>query len=562
MSGNFGQVSLSPPRIAINPNRLYPIEPAIRQAGRFAVNVMPVTSKDVMIRLIKVRRREPDKATAVGLEIQEDDLGIPFVDGAMRTIFCEVERVCETGDHTLIIGRVLESRLNPRCTTTQALLYPDVAGDAPSGSAVRQLIRTSLGSTGALDLLKRALYKRRPPPPPDIAGATYQDGGQTESEIAEIVKHGLLDHGRRLRPPPIPRSVSQPVGICVVGTGWGSFHCDLIRKAAPSALLYVCGRDPERTQRLAKAVNASGMFLGLDAALKDDRVQAVSLALPHDLHREAAERAAAAGKHVLVEKPIATTLADAQAMIEAARRAGTFLMVAEDMHFRPVVREAAKRITRGNLGEPLYMLVNAGGIRRPQGWSADKTRMGGGVLIDIGVHYIRGLRLLMGEPDQVIATRAMQVNTKIGGEDSVQLLLSSSVGWQAHMLLSWASTRGHLPDIVVAGEKGTLHLWPGEGHLDFYRAASGDEDLLDKLLARVLPSRLQRDEGRPERIDVADPDRTGYESEMREFLSAVAEQRQPTSLAEDGKRDLEIVLCGYDALASGARTPIPASTVP
>jgi len=179
----------------------------------------------------------------------------------------------------------------------------------------------------------------------------------------------------------------------------------------------------------------------------------LTLALPHDVHRQSVDIAAAAGKHALVEKPIATTLEDADAMIRAAREANTILMVAEDMHFRPAVHEAARRIERGDLGEPLYALIHAGGIRRPSGWAAEKDRMGGGVLIDIGVHYIRGLRLLLGEPDSVIATRAMQINTKMTSEDSVQLLFSSKAGWQAHMLLSWSSQRGHLPDIVVAGEK-------------------------------------------------------------------------------------------------------------
>jgi predicted dehydrogenase len=168
---------------------------------------------------------------------------------------------------------------------------------------------------------------------------------------------------------------------------------------------------------------------------------------------------------VLVEKPIATNLVDADAMIAAAGKAGTILMVAEDMHFRPSVREAVACISRGEVGEPLYLLVHAGGIRRPQGWAADKIRMGGGVLIDIGVHYIRGLRLLMGEPDRVLASRSMQINTKMLGEDSVHLIFSSRFGWEAAMLLTWSSPRGNLPDMVLAGDEGTLHLWPGKRYL-------------------------------------------------------------------------------------------------
>ena len=109
-------------------------------------------------------------------------------------------------------------------------------------------------------------------------------------------------------------------------------------------------------------MGAKGYFIDLEAAVHDSRVQALSLVLPHDLHRPALELAAAARKHALVEKPIAVTLEDADAMMAAARRAGIILMVAEDMHFRPAPREAVAAIDRGAIGEPLYLLAWAGGF--------------------------------------------------------------------------------------------------------------------------------------------------------------------------------------------------------
>lgn len=348
------------------------------------------------------------------------------------------------------------------------------------------------------------------------------------------------------------------MGICVVGTGaWGSYHCGLVRRADPSARLFVCGRNAERAAAIARAVRAEGVFTELESGLADPRVQAYTLALPHDLHRPAVEAVAAAGKHALVEKPIATALDDADAMIAAARRAGIVLMVAEDMHFRPAVREAASRIRQGYLGEPLYLLAHGGGLYRPQGWKAQKERAGGGVLMDVGVHYVRGLRLLMGEPDAVFASRAMQMNTKMSGEDSVQLLFSSKLGWEAHMLLSWTSPRGHLPDIVIAREKGTLHLWPGERHIDYYPTAPRP---LTELISYVRPYWLQEKLRRPvhQRVRIALPDReaTGYVAEIREFLSAIRENREPVTGPEDARRDVEIVLPGYDALQRRDRVEI------
>jgi predicted dehydrogenase len=162
-------------------------------------------------------------------------------------------------------------------------------------------------------------------------------------------------------------------------------------------------------------------------------------------------------------------------------------MVAEDVHFRSPVREAFLAVERGDIGEPLYLLVRGGGVLRPEGWKADKDRAGGGVLMDLGVHYVRAMRLLLGEPDRVFASRAMQVNGKMSGEDSVQLVFSSHFGWQVHMLLSWVSPRGDLPDMIVAGEKGTIHLWSAAPFYDLYPAYPLT---LTRLLSYVRPAWL------------------------------------------------------------------------
>src|SRR5262249_46831037 len=151
---------------------------------------------------------------------------------------------------------------------------------------------------------------------------TYELAGATESEIESVTSYGVLDTSRRLVPPCVPARVRGQIGVCVVGTSWGSFHSRLVPRAYPEARLFVCRRDAERTARLARSVGAADYFIGLEQAVHDRRVQALILALPHHLHRQASELGAAAGKHVLVEKPIATTLLDADAMIAAAQRAG------------------------------------------------------------------------------------------------------------------------------------------------------------------------------------------------------------------------------------------------
>jgi predicted dehydrogenase len=238
-------------------------------------------------------------------------------------------------------------------------------------------------------------------------------------------------------------------------------------------------------------------------------------------------------------------------MIAAARKAETILMVAEDMHFRPALHETVKMIERGAIGEPLYMLMHAAGVRRPSGWAAEKSRLGGGVLMDIGVHYVRALRLLMGEPDSVFASRSMQMNTKMSGEDSAQVIFSSSYGWEAHMLVSWSSQRGDLPDVVIEGDQGTIYLWPGAGFFDYYPVKPSS---MTRMISYVRPYSLQAKLMKPSlqrvRIRLRERDYTGYLGEMREFVAAVSEGRNVVTPPEDGRRDLEIIISCYEALAS------------
>jgi predicted dehydrogenase/flavin reductase (DIM6/NTAB) family NADH-FMN oxidoreductase RutF len=556
LSGNFGQVSLDPPRIIINPNRLYPMESIVREVRRFSLGVMPRDRRNEVLRLTRLRRREPRKAELLGWNLEDGPLGIPFLPDVLRTLFCEVESILETGDHTVMIARVIESRANPARAGQIPLLYQDVAGfqdEKPRGRLVRRVLLKS----GLRDTIKKTLDRLRPPIPPDLPGNTYRDGGQTDDEVERILAYGVFDRGRILQPSRAPAILRRPVGICVVGTRWGAFHCELVKKAAPAARLFVCGQDSARTERLAHAVRAEGWFNGFDRAVADSRVQSVSLALPHHLHRAMSEAALAAGKHVLVEKPIATNLEDADAMLAAARRAGRILMVAEDMHFRPAVAYVARRIDLGDIGEPLHLLMHVGGIRRPEGWAAEREKLGGGVFMDIGVHYVRAMRLLFGEPASVLALTAMQVNTKITGEDNLRACYSGAAGWTADLFTTWSAKPGILPDIAVLGDRGTYHLWPRAKHVDYYPAIP---TRILKLLEYVRPYRLQARLMRPSfgrvRVRVPGEETTGYVLEFREFLNAVVEEREPATTARDARRDLEIVVRTYESLARSERVGI------
>ncbi len=556
-SANFGQASLDPPRIVINPNRLYPIEPMIRSSGRFTVSILSADQGEAAYRLARVPRREACKSAVTGWHIDEEEPGFPYVADSIRTLFCVVETVLDTGDHTMIVGRVERVKENPPRAGEMPLLYPDLLDRSERRESVLRWLRGVLMKSGAIGLVRRLKGGRGASVRPDIAQETYDGGGLTEPQIAQILQHGGFDRGRLLSAPGPSAIGRRAIGICVVGTHWGLTHCESLRKADPGARLFICGRDERRTARLARSLKADGYFIGLDAAAADPRVEGLCLATPHHLHREAAEAALAAGKHVLVEKPIATTMEDASRMIEAARRADRILMVAENSHFRPSLGMVARRVRAGDLGEPLHLLAHMGSPRRVQGWAAERGKMGGGAFMDLGVHYVRAMRLLFGEPDAVTAFRPMQINTHMSGEDGLQVVFESAQGWRCHMLASWSANMGYLPDLIVAGDRGAFHLWPQQDHYDFYPVPSG---IRAEMIGYVRPYSLQAKLMAPPRwrqsVRLSGPD-DGYIEEMREFVSAISENRAPVSTGEDGRRDLEIVLRAYASMEAGTRMTIP-----
>ncbi|HTX33708.1 MAG TPA: Gfo/Idh/MocA family oxidoreductase [Bryobacteraceae bacterium] len=363
-----------------------------------------------------------------------------------------------------------------------------------------------------------------------------------------------------LIPPNLCRAPSRPAPVCVVGTHWGETHLQALRQAAPGIRLFVCGRDPQRTRRIAGRWRAEDCFLGLETAVRDRRVGALTLALPHQLHREAAEMALRAGKHVLVEKPIATTLADADRMIDAARQSGSVLMVAENMHYRPTLAAVWRRVEAGDLGRPLHLLAQTGAPRHPRGWMADRGQSGGGVFLDTGIHYVRAMRLFLGEPERVTAFRPAQVRAEMSGEDGLVAVFSQPGGWQCQIVTTWAAALDKLPDIVLAGDRGTFQLWPRAGFFDYYPIAPRPlTALAGRLRPHWLRARMMRPEWQRVRVRMGGPD-DGYREEMCAFLNAIATGSTGLESAVAARRDLEIVLCVYRSMESGRAEEIPPCT--
>lgn len=205
--------------------------------------------------------------------------------------------------------------------------------------------------------------------------------------------------------------LQQKVRYAVVGLGHIAQVAVLpaFAHAQNSELAALVSNDPEKLQKLGRRYKVKARFSydQFDECLRSGVVDAVYIALPNHLHREYTERAARAGVHVLVEKPMAVTEEDCLSMIQVAEENGVKLMVAYRLHFEESNLKAIDLVQGGRLGEPrlfdsvFTMTVKEGDIR------LNPRELGGGTLYDIGIYCINAVRNLFGaEPMEVVAFSA------------------------------------------------------------------------------------------------------------------------------------------------------------
>ncbi len=211
-------------------------------------------------------------------------------------------------------------------------------------------------------------------------------------------------------------------------------------QAAGAEIVGVTSQWGTTAKVLAQACGARA-FADLEALLPE--VDVVDLCVPSDLHRPMALRAAAAGKHVVCEKPIALSLADGEAMIDACTRAGVRLFIAHVVRFFPQYRTAAESVQAGQLGQLGVMRCRRVAYPPRQGqasWFADEARSGG-VLLDLMVHDFDYVLWLGGPVSRVFAKSIMQTHPEARG-DYVLVTLRFESGAMALVEGGWAYPTG------------------------------------------------------------------------------------------------------------------------
>ena len=255
------------------------------------------------------------------------------------------------------------------------------------------------------------------------------------------------------------------IKYAVVGAGWISQKAFLpgVAQSANSVVSAIVTGDRDKATRLADfhGVGRIVDYDGYDALLRSSEIDAVYIALPNDMHADYAIRAARAGKHVLVEKPLATSEQDALAMITAAREAGVFLMTAYRLHNEPGTVAVLEHIRSGAIGKPLFF-QSMFSFQAAAGNHRLKAASWGGPLQDVGVYCVNAARHIFAE--EPIEAMAM-VNRPIDDprfrevEASVAALLRFPSGGLAQFVASFGAAA--VDTYRVVGTSGDLELDPG-----------------------------------------------------------------------------------------------------
>lgn len=329
------------------------------------------------------------------------------------------------------------------------------------------------------------------------------------------------------------------IRYAVVGAGWISQEAFMpgVAQSGNSVISAIVTGDLAKGEKLAAfhGVPRVVTYDAYDALLAEDVVDAVYIALPNSLHADYAIRAARAGKHVLVEKPQATTEAEALAMIAAAEKAGVFLMTAYRLHNEPGTLAVLDHIRKGSIGVPQFF-QSVFSFQMAAGNHRLRSEHWGGPLQDVGVYCVNAARhVFCEEPCEATATLIQPRDDPRFAEveASIAATLRFPSGGIAQILCSFGA--GAVDSYRVVGSQGDLELDPA------FRFETATK------------LRLRRD-GVTE--DITFPQIDHFGAQCAYFSDCIAAGTAPEADGAEGLADMRVLLAIEAAARTGRPQPI------
>jgi predicted dehydrogenase len=287
----------------------------------------------------------------------------------------------------------------------------------------------------------------------------------TRRDFARLSALAALSQALPLQAQAAGGSTGRRLRWCIVALGrisMGQFMPGLkLSKTGRITALVSGHRTKAERQAASYGVPSAALYSyeSFDEIRHNKEIDAVYIALPNSMHAEYTIRAAKAGKHVLCEKPMATSLADCHAMIDACRRANVKLMIAYRCQYHPSHLQAIELIRSGAVGRVLAIDSAFGFDIKPGEWRLNRKMAGGGPLVDVGIYSLNASRYLTGEDPAEIKAYASVID-----HDGRFSQVEESDGWTMKFpsgtVASCSTTYGGLMDgyFRVVGSKGWIHM--------------------------------------------------------------------------------------------------------
>jgi predicted dehydrogenase len=360
----------------------------------------------------------------------------------------------------------------------------------------------------------------------------------------------------------------KPVRVALVGCGKvGQIHAAALARLPEAQFVAACDAVPERAAAFAARYGVRP-FTDVPTLLRESGAEAVIIGTPHPLHAEAAVRAAEAGVHVLVEKPMAASLADCDAMLAAARKSGVTLGVVSQRRFYEPVRRMRDAIDAGKIGTPALGVFQMYSWREPSYYQSDPWRgkwdsEGGGVLVNQSPHQLDLLLWFLGPAAEVSGDWANVNHPGVEVDDTAVATIRFRNGGLGSVITSVAQRPGIYTKVHVHGTNGaSIGVETDRGATFIAGVSAIAEPSLNDLWTVPGEERQLAEFQAADRARFAEVDPTvHYHAEQfRDFLQAIRANRQPLVTGEDGRAVVELFTAIYRS-ARERRTvalPIPA----
>ena len=344
------------------------------------------------------------------------------------------------------------------------------------------------------------------------------------------------------------------VGVGLVGSQFiTTIHAEALRSVPQAKVLAVMSPTTGHARDFAAKHGITHHFTDLDAMLAMDEIDMVVVGAPNFTHCEITLKAAQAGKHVVVEKPLCLNLADADRMIAACDQAGVKLMYAEELCFTPKYVRLKQLLDDGVLGRPVLFKQSEkhDGPHAAHFWDVDRS--GGGVTMDMGCHAIQFFRWL--NANNPVKSVYAQMNTSVHaartrGEDNAIIILEFDNGVVALAEESWTKLGGMDDCAEIHGSEGVAYADVLHGNSIPTYSAKGVGYAVEKAGNTVGWSYVMYEEIW----------NYGFPQEFQHFVDCVLNDRQPLVTGADGKAVLEILFAAYESAGAGRKILLPSPT--